>query len=236
MSSIHFPPGTISSKLSSRMSKKPPSPKDWMHQTYMQMIQDVSYATNHYYESTENGNSLLHGTNKVCPDQQQPETQYCYKKSATVDDDDRISNNSSPLPYTSRKGKERDDSESYSSEDEESEDCNTYTTASTDYNRKNNIFRFYREQQNLANPIDEESSVIKVATPYTSSYYSSNESNIDDDNSSNSNGSMVTQEIDINVNTSKKQQRKKKFKLLKHMMTKMKLAAEKPFWAIDSHF
>lgn len=248
--SIRFPPGTVSSKLSSRMLKKPPSPKDWMHQTYMEMIQDVSYATGHYYESTENGNGLLHGANKVYP-----ETTHYYnnKKSATtnVADNERIPLNKSPLSMQitgSKKGKEKEElcneeesSNNEEDDDDQSEECHTYTTSSTDYNRKNNIFRFYREQQNLTNPIDEESSIIRVVTPYNSgSSCCSSEHNNDDDSATTSNNnssisinssSVVTQETNIKVKS-----QKKKFKMLKHMMTKMKLAAEKPFWAIDNHF
>ncbi|CEP14348.1 hypothetical protein [Parasitella parasitica] len=51
--SIHFPLSTISSKLSSKLLKKPPSPIDWMHQSYMELIQDMSFVTIHYYESKD---------------------------------------------------------------------------------------------------------------------------------------------------------------------------------------
>lgn len=264
-STMNFPPGTISSKLSSKKLRKPPSPKDWMHQTYLQMIQDVSYVTSHYYESTENGNHLLFG-NKVCHDNNET---HCPKKNATLHE---TVSNLPPTPppkdcYSSppviAKGKEKELPELQSGEDDgydeeddddsQSEYYNSFTTSSTDCNRKNNIYRFYREQQSLqADPIMEESSVIRVATPY------SNRSNNNvSRNSSSSNDDAGSYSSSISISSSELGQdrqrsddcastvtqsphghksKKKKFKLLKNMMTKMKMAAEKPFWAIDSHF
>ena len=117
LQSISFPPGTISSKLSSKKLKRPPSPKDWMHQTYLQMIQDVSYATSHYYESKDNGNQLLFGgPNKVGPCTETPKE---VVKTQTL------------IQYDS---------------DSSDDNFNTFSTTSTDCNRRNNIYNLYRAQ------------------------------------------------------------------------------------------
>ncbi|CAO3624357.1 unnamed protein product [Mucor hiemalis] len=253
-STMNFPPGTFTSKLSSKKLKKPPSPKDWMHQTYLQMIQDVSYVTSHYYESTENGNHLLFG-NKNCQDRNETPSP---KKNATVHDT-KVDTPPTPPPkdcyLVPAKGKEKEipeiqssEDDEYDEEDEDDSQCyNSFTTSSTDCNRKNNIYRFYREQQSLqTDPIMEESSVIRVATPYSSgsncniSTISNNESY----STSISGQSELGQDQQLSDDCAstvtqlqhERKSKKKKFKLLKNMMTKMKMAAEKPFWAIDSHF
>ncbi|KAI8087257.1 hypothetical protein BDF21DRAFT_396940 [Thamnidium elegans] len=249
--SIRFPPGTITSKLSSKMLKQPPCSKDWMHQTYMQMIQDVSYVTSHYYESPENGTSLLGSeANKVIsnskPSRLLSETDY---HSAIVESTTRMNRsikNCSPLSQFEFHNDSDEDhsSERYSSDDEEpmNDDddevdlCYTATTSSTDCNRKNNIYRLYREQQSLQKPFDEElettipivqrSNSCRIAE-YNAPYLSNTSTSGD------SISSCVTQDTKAKKN---KQQPNKKFTKFKRMMTKMRMAAENPFWAIDNRF
>lgn len=248
--SVRFPPGTITSKLSSKMLKQPPSSKDWMHQTYMQMIQDVSYVTSHYYESPENGTSLLSsGINKAISNSKPPrlsETD-CHSVIVETTRIDRPIKNSSPLSqYEFHNDSDGDNnSEQYSSDeealneddDDEADLCYTTTTSSTDCNRKNNIYRLYKEQQSLQKPFDEElKTTIPIAQRSNSCQmadydvpYLSNTSNSADDSTS----SHVTQDTNVKKN---KQQPNKKFKKFKRMMTKMRMAAENPFWAIDNRF
>ncbi|GAA5815361.1 hypothetical protein MFLAVUS_008868 [Mucor flavus] len=160
--SIRFPPGTVTSKLSSKMLKQPPCPKDWMHQTYMQMVQDVSYVTSHYYESPENGTSLL-GPNKAIsnskPSKLLSETG-CHSAIIESTGLSRPIKNSSPLSQFEFHN-DSDNSERYGSDEEAMNDdevdlCYTATTSSTDCNRKNNIYRLYKEQQSLQKPFDDE--------------------------------------------------------------------------------
>ncbi|KAG2204563.1 hypothetical protein INT47_012622 [Mucor saturninus] len=188
-SSIQFPPGTITSKLSSKMLKNTPISNDWMHQTYMQMVQDVSYATSHYYESNENGTGLLINVSE--PNRE--------ANSSTLE---TIIKNSPPKKSSPLSMYEYHDDSSTEDDDE----CQTYTTSSTDQNRRNNIYRLYREQQNIDKPIEEEITIVKLAE-------------------------CDSQEVSPNVT-----QTTSKYKKFKRIMTKMRMAAEKPFWAIDSHF
>lgn len=188
-SSIQFPPGTITSKLSSKMLKNVPESNDWMHQTYMEMVQDVSYATSHYYESNENGTGLLINVSE--PNRESP---IVIKH-----------NNHSPLKKSSPLSMYEYHDDSSTEDDDE---CQTYTTSSTDQNRRNNIYRLYREQQNIDKPIEEEITIVKLTECDSQEQVSPN----------------VTQ-----ITTSK-------YKKFKRIMTKMRMAAEKPFWAIDSHF
>lgn len=220
-SSIRFPPGTITSKLSSKLLKKPPSPKDWMHQTYMQMVQDVSYATSHYYESNKNGTGLL-----INAPESNTQAVTSEAQSATLDTIMNLPNKSSPLSLYVHHNNDSDE-DSNNDEDDQSSFCHTYTTSSTDCNRKNNIYRFYKEQQSLERPIEEEG-IIKIVTPYNSNCNQECDSQTSFvDSTSSALNVIVTQDI---------VQQNKRFKKFKRIMTKMRMAAEKPFWAIDSRF
>ncbi|KAI9487082.1 MAG: hypothetical protein EXX96DRAFT_551747 [Benjaminiella poitrasii] len=55
---INFPACNNTSKLSSNLLKKPPTPVNWIQQTYMEMIQDVSYVTECYHKSSGSCPSL----------------------------------------------------------------------------------------------------------------------------------------------------------------------------------
>lgn len=201
MASIHFPPGTFTSKLSSQKLKNAPNSNDWMHQTYMEMVQDVSYATSHYYESNENGTGLLINVSE--PNTEAP------RSSVTMDAILNSPKKSSPLSMY-----EFHDTNSSILEDNDSiteDECQTYTTSSTDDNRRNNIYRLYREQQNIDRPIEEEEITTPIQTITECDSHPLEITTI-----------VVTQ-------TSK-------YKKFKRIMTKMRMAAERPFWAIDSHF
>ncbi|GAA5800371.1 hypothetical protein EDC94DRAFT_654005 [Helicostylum pulchrum] len=238
--SIRFPPGTITSKLSSKMLRQPPCSKDWMHQTYMQMIQDVSYVTSHYYESPENGTSLL-GANKAISNSKPSRLLYETSCHSAIVESSRLNRpikNSSPLSQFEFHN-DSDNSERYSSDEEAMNDdddevdlCYTATTSSTDCNRKNNVYRLYKEQQGLQKPFDEE---LETTIPIVQRSNSCRiaECNVTYLSSSSGDSSGVTQDTKAKKN---KQQPNKKFTKLKRMMTKMRMAAENPFWAIDSRF
>ncbi|GAN06319.1 hypothetical protein MAM1_0119c05800 [Mucor ambiguus] len=267
--SIQFPPGTVSSKLSSKLLKKPPSPIDWVHQSYMEMIQDVSYTTSHYYESSENGSGILEASVPESARKQQLDETHDLNSSSSSDQGYKKASHSitpplslqrlfdsksvSPPPcsteyQTKRLKQVREEEENLSSTDEEDGDdeFNTITTSSTDCNRKNNLYRFYREQQNLARPIDElddeDPAIYKVMTPHSSNYGSGfasdhSQSSIQITPSS---SPPLPQQIKL-VNQQQQQQQqqqipKKKLKIIGKLITKMRIAAEKPFWSIDNHF
>ncbi|KAL9551386.1 hypothetical protein PS6_005029 [Mucor atramentarius] len=252
--SIQFPPSTVSSKLSSKLLKKPPSPIDWVHQSYMEMIQDVSYTTSHYYESTENGYSILEAS---VPESttQQPQTE-------TLDFNSRSSNQqykrathsiTPPLSlqrlFDSKKyqrsrlkqAQEEEDVSSTEDEDDNDDDeFNTITTSSTDCNRKNNIYRFYREQQSLARPIDEldgeDPAMYKVMTPHSSNYGSGFASEHSESSIHITPSSSPPPPQQVKLVNEQQQIPKKKLKIIGKLITKMRIAAEKPFWSIDNHF
>lgn len=266
--SIQFPPGTVSSKLSSKLLKKPPSPIDWVHQSYMEMIQDVSYTTSHYYESQDNGSSILEASvpESTKHDMKQDETNNLnssssnncesFQQSATAAPTttpplslQRLFDSTSTSPPLSSSEYQKDRLKQVQEEegnittdddDDDDDEFNTITTSSTDCNRKNNTYRFYKEQQSLERPIDEledeDSNIYRVMTPHDSNYGSGFAS----DNSSTSihinTPSSSTHEIKL-VNQQQQQQiPKKKLKIIGKLITKMRIAAEKPFWSIDNHF
>ncbi|KAK4520038.1 uncharacterized protein ATC70_008166 [Mucor velutinosus] len=267
---IQFPPNTVSSKLSSKLLKKPPSPIDWVHQSYMEMIQDVSYTTSHYYESNENGSGILEASVPELARKQQPdETHYLNSSSSTDQQYKRAahsitpplslqrlfdSKSTSPPPCSADHQKSRlkqvqEEEEDLSftdgeddDDDDDDDEFNTITTSSTDCNRKNNIYRFYREQKSLARPIDElddeDPAIYKVMTPHSSNYGSGfasdhSQSSIQITPSS---SPPPPQQIKL-VNQQQQQQiPKKKLKIIGKLITKMRIAAEKPFWSIDNHF
>ncbi|KAL0141098.1 hypothetical protein V8B55DRAFT_1513073 [Mucor lusitanicus] len=256
--SIQFPPGTVSSKLSSKLLKKPPSPIDWVHQSYMEMIQDVSYTTSHYYESKENGSGILEASvPESARKQQLADKTYDLNSSSSSSSDQEYkmpshsitpplslqrlfdSKSTSPPPSSTEYQKNRlkqvqEEEEDFSSTDEEDGDeddeLNTITTSSTDCNRKNNLYRFYREQQNLAKPIDEledeDPAIYKVMTPHSSNYGSGFASDY----------SQSSIHITPSSSPPLPQQIKSKLKIIGKLITKMRIAAEKPFWSIDNHF
>jgi hypothetical protein len=265
--SIQFPPGTVSSKLSSKLLKKPPSPIDWVHQSYMEMIQDVSYTTSHYYESKDNGSSIMEASvpELTKHDRKQDETNNLNNSSSSscefsqqsataastttpplslqrLFDSTSTPLSSSSSEYQKDRLKQVQEEENATTDDDDDDDdeFNTITTSSTDCNRKNNIYRFYKEQQSLARPIDEledeDSNICKIITPHNSNYGSGFAS----DNSSSSihihTSSSCSHEIKL-VNQQQQQQiPKKKLKIIGKLITKMRIAAEKPFWSIDNHF
>lgn len=263
---IQFPPGTVSSKLSSKLLKKPPSPIDWVHQSYMEMIQDVSYTTSHYYESKDNGSSILEAsvpestkhdgkqdkTNNLNSSSSnnceslQPSATAATTATPPISLQRLFDSTSTPQPpssseYQKDRLKQVQEEENTTTDDDDDDDdeFNTITTSSTDCSRKNNIYRFYKEQQSLARPIDEledeDSSIFKVMTPHDSNYGSGFTS----DNSSASihinTSSSPAHEIKL-VNQQQQQIPKKKLKIIGKLITKMRIAAEKPFWSIDNHF
>lgn len=262
--SIQFPPSTVSSKLSSKLLKKPPSPIDWVHQSYMEMIQDVSYTTSHYYEPTENGSSVLEAS---VPESttQQPQTETLDLNSRSSSDQQykrathsitpplslqRLfdSKSTSPPPCSTdyqrnrlKQVQEEEDVSSTEDEDDDDDDeFNTITTSSTDCNRKNNIYRFYREQQSLARPIDEldveDPAMYKVMTPHSSNYGSGFASEHSESSIHITPSSPPPPPQQVKLVNQQQQIPKKKLKIIGKLITKMRIAAEKPFWSIDNHF
>ncbi|CAO3614057.1 unnamed protein product [Mucor fragilis] len=268
--SIQFPPGTVSSKLSSKLLKKPPSPIDWVHQSYMEMIQDVSYTTSHYYESNENGSGILEASVPESARKQLPDETYDSSSGNSSSDQQyktathsttpplslqRLfdSKSTSPPPYSTEYQKNRlnqvqEEEENLSSTDDEDEndddEFNTITTSSTDCNRRNNLYRFYREQQNLAKPIDElddeDPAMYKVMTPHSSNYgsgFASDHSQSSIQITPSPSPPLAQQIKSVNQQQQQQQQiPKKKLKIIGKLITKMRIAAEKPFWSIDNHF
>lgn len=233
--SIRFPPGTISSKLDSKLLKKPPSPIDWIHQSYLEMIQDVSYDTSHYYESLKGRTEPIKPGSTVVIDLGK------IQSSSTLHHQ-QLGVEATKTPSIQEEEKDTRSKENYD-DDDDSEYCNTNTTTSTDYNRKNNIYRYYREQQNIDRPFDDDEPVfptttLRIMTPYSSSSIApsmieeSHNLNLNSSNSSKS--SVVTGEEDIKLPN--QQPYKKKFKMIGNLITKMRITAEKPFWSIDNHF
>ncbi|KAI7901866.1 uncharacterized protein BX663DRAFT_487149 [Cokeromyces recurvatus] len=174
---IDFPPSTLSSKLSSKLLKKPPSPVDWIQQSYMEMIQDASFATGYHHESLMNKNSLdllvnlkhipymshnkMNNDNKklnTCINNnnpthhtQQPDFQ-CEKfsgraTSSIYTDKTNTNNNITSLSSHDISTTEICTSNNDNDTDTDTDICNTFTTSSTDCNRMNNVFRIYKEQQ-----------------------------------------------------------------------------------------
>ncbi|KAI8072158.1 uncharacterized protein B0P05DRAFT_549110 [Gilbertella persicaria] len=181
--SIRFPPVTVSSKLSSKMLRKTPTSTDWIQQSYIEMIQDISYVPCHYFISSEKQVAIdeTRATLDVCGAQLPvPDDKYdsCLEKSSIMSDED-------------------------------DSDYNTITTTSTDYNRRNNMYRYYKEQE-LIRSIDEEvhSSSLRHIVP-------------------------------VNILDIKEQQtkpKKNRLQVVKKLIKKMRITAEKPFMTIDNHF
>ncbi|KAI8647177.1 hypothetical protein BD408DRAFT_408719, partial [Parasitella parasitica] len=257
--SIQFPPSTISSKLSSKLLKKPPSPIDWMHQSYMELIQDISYNTTHYYEIKENGSSILEAS---APESrknatQQQETLYSdssmnnQRSSHTATTDGTATPQpslpklfgpkSTFLPPSSseyQKDKLRqvqEEAQETTTDDDEDNEFNTITTSSTDCNRSNNLYRLYKEQQSIARPIDEleneDSAILSVATPHTSNYSSAFPSQKANLSVYAVSSPRPDHKIKL-VNHQPQQMPKKKLKIIGKLITKMRITAEKPFWSI----
>ncbi|KAI9364641.1 hypothetical protein BD770DRAFT_469082 [Pilaira anomala] len=234
--SIRFPPGTISSKLSNNkmMMKQPAAATDWVHQTYMEMIQDVSYATSHYYESKKNIANMMDCSSLV------KDNLHTNKKPDEIRTkvETGTRNHCSPLSIheyhiSDNNSSNNDDEEVIEEDDDESIFCQTITTSSTDCNRKNNIYRFYKEQQKLAAPIEEE--IIPV--PYIQPNNNNNLISSDDTRVPSKVNKPPPQQKQQQQQQQQQQENPKKFRRkLKRMMTKMKMAAENPFWAIDNRF
>jgi hypothetical protein len=217
--SIRFPPGTVSSKLGSKLLKKPPSPIDWIHQSYLEMIQDVSYDTIHYYETPKTRSA--------------PTITESFKPNATVVVDLSKIRPSNMLPPTKEEEEEEEEyiGSKEDDDDTDSEYCNTNTTTSTDYNRKNNIYRYYKEQQSIDRPFDDDEPVfptttLRIVTPYSSSITTPS---MNEEQTLHSNSSVMTPE-DTQVPSPQR------YKKLRGLIRKMRLTAEKPFTSIDNHF
>lgn len=286
ISSIKFPPGTITPKLSRKFLKQTPSHNDWMHQTYTQMIQDVHYATTHYYETKGNGTGSMLGdspinqkstapgsnnraTNSLETIEESaiyPDISLCigsndYRdaikgvKSANITsnclspENNHNENGSHHNGSEAINGNSTDEDDDEPESDDQSVFCNTFTTSSTDCNKRNNIFRFYREQQNLQRPMDEEEDTAAAIKILNSQNHSlNNTSNISNPtvlSLINSNSHHITNTQYKNKDKQPKQQQgynkdkvvmSKKVKLLKSIIAKMRSAAEKPFRVIDRHF
>ncbi|KAI8380684.1 hypothetical protein BD560DRAFT_386837 [Blakeslea trispora] len=109
------------------------------------------------------------------------------------------------------------DSESLHSIESE---CHTITTTSTDGNRKNNIYQFYRQQQELMRPIDED---LPPTLPIADCIQ------IQDT-------SISPHDTMCSIEPHHAKQKKKGLHLIKRLMTKMRDSVEKPFQSIDHRF
>lgn len=188
--SIQFP--SNSSKLQSSSLKKPPKPIDWIQQSYIEMIEDVSF-------SSPVTTPTIQEPNKTITIHLNEQKAYTHFSTIHEEEDNCCDHDSGKLLVT---------------EDDDISECGyTYTTSSTDYNRKNNVFQFYKEQQQLNKvcPIDEE---LTTFHPHPQE-----------------------EEVRIIQPAETKKKYKTKFKMIGRLITeKMKLTAEKPFWSIDNRF
>ncbi|CEP14343.1 hypothetical protein [Parasitella parasitica] len=254
--SIHFPPSTISSKLSSKLLKKPPSPTDWMHQSYMELIQDMSFVTIHYYESKDNGSNILEASvpeprknaikceESINSSPSMSKQQFLYETTADNEAISSLYNSASTSlqPSSSKYQRDRlqeEEEQDMTTDEDDNNEFNTITTSSTDCNRRNNIYRLHKEQQNIAKTINEmeneDPAIFKVATPHNSNHDNTFASEKSDSSVCIDPLSPHDHEIQL-VNQQPQQIPKKRLKLIGKLITNMRITAEKPFWSIDDHF
>jgi hypothetical protein len=196
-SSIRRAPGSFTPQLRNRHLKKPPSPIDWVEQSYIELIQDVSIMTMNYYETRINQNASLHDA------------------ASTSHHDETLS-----ILQSLHDGIETLDCPSVDGDDDDDD----YTTASSVYDLRRDLYQFYRDQTN-EEPISKMSELSLITTE-SAGYISPDDV------------SIITTDINVQCIQRKGQyvpaQRKKK--IFSRMIERMKLAAEKPFWSIESHF
>ncbi|KAI8885360.1 hypothetical protein K501DRAFT_284332 [Backusella circina FSU 941] len=142
---------------------------------------------------------------------------------------------------------EDETNEEENDDDDNDDDSCTETTASSIYDIRSNLYQYYRDRVRHTPEIDEntdltEEPISTMSGPYASSITTESAGYISPDDVSiittDVGSNDTVQEIHRKQSNYPKQyfptQRKKK--IFARMIERMRLAAEKPFWSIESHF